>query len=89
MGLRGAVKRWIIRRKVNDIKEGKMGNGLKKLYWWLAGKKTLFSLALMFIGGGLYAIGEPELAERVAKAAALGVSVGLVDKAYRAQPPRQ
>lgn len=66
-----------------------MGDKLKKAYWWLAGKKTITGLVVLFAAAGFSAIGNEKAAEIVLMVGGFLTAVGLADKLYRAEPPKR
>lgn len=86
-GLGDTIIRFFLVHKLRDIAEGKMGETLKKVYWFLAGKKRLTGLLLAFIAGGLHATGHGTIWLDLLSAAL--IQVGLLDVAWRAEPPKK
>jgi len=85
--LRGIAKR-ILAGKIRKIAESPDEHPrLHALYWKLAGYKTLLSVPLGLVAAVLAGVGETEAALVVGSVAGFLVSVGLVDKAWRADTP--
>ena len=106
MGLVGKVKGKVMGKilvtLLTKAAEGDFGPGVAKVYWALAGRKTLIGAALAFAAGAIQAgissgmcsqfaldCGGWELIVRdaTAYAAAFFLLVGQVDGAARARPP--
>lgn len=77
---------WVLAR-IRDAAEGRLGQGAKAAYWFLAGAKTWSGFGLAIAAGAFEAIGEHQWAVWVGAAAGVLISAGLVDKAWRADIP--
>lgn len=79
---------------VNAIAEGKFGEGPKKVYWFLAGKKTWITVVVAGAAEGLSSIPAEQCAdcstygEYAWIAAGFLLVIGLWDGAIRAVPPK-
>jgi hypothetical protein len=87
MGLIGGVRDWWLRRQVRAIAEGKKGKKMREIYWRLAGYKTYTGIALGALYAGFMVAGYSEGIQYLLWGAGFLTSVGLLDKAWRAQPP--
>jgi hypothetical protein len=79
---------------VTQVAEGKLGEGPKSVYWWLAGKKTWITVIVAGLAEGLSSMPaeqcEPcaQYGEWAWMAAGVLLVVGLWDGAIRAVPPK-
>jgi hypothetical protein len=69
--------------QVRAAAEGKLGPGWQRVYWELAGRKRVLSIALAIVAGSLAIGGYPHTAEVMGTIATVGVSLGFVDKNWR------
>lgn len=88
MSVKGKVARWYLTRRIRAAAEGEEGEMPQRIYVWLQGKKTITGLVLAFAAGGLEAVGHHDYAVYVGVVAGVLMQVGLLDKAWRAEPPK-
>jgi len=88
--MKSFVARWFLGGVVRDIAEGKNGDGPKRLYWYLSGKKTIIS-SIAGLAFAAFAAWKPHLAFDWAPTATfvLGVmvTVGIADREWKNAPP--
>ena len=85
----------ILARIIRGVAEGKYGAAAKKVYWFLAGKKTITGIVCAAAYAGLLAAQATgtcaecgKYAETLAYVAGFLVTVGLFDAAVRLDPPK-
>lgn len=75
--------RWVLAR-IDDAANGRLGPAWRSAYWGLAGVKTWTSAVVGIAALALLALGATREIEWLLAAAAVGVSAGLLDRAWRA-----
>lgn len=84
------IAKWLLGGIFRDIAEGKKGERLKRIYWWLSGRKRTWSAiaGLAFAG---FVAWKPDLATEWAPAITLVlglmVTIGIADADWKIAPP--
>jgi len=84
------ITKWFLGGVVRDIAEGKSGEGPKKLYWYLSGKKTIVS-SIAGLTFAALAAWKPQVAldwaPTVTFVLGLAVTIGIADREWKNAPP--